>query len=697
MATTLALAMLLVAVVLIGTVSLAALERGSSIAEDIREDALSAEAVSKAGEVAAQLDALATQLEVLAGSPATTDLVITLVGATTELDRTARSSLSAEEAALREHYEGSLVPMLSEMRGRSVGVREVMPESSAGVYLQYHYAVGAEPDLGDERDVDDAGDGSDWSAVHAIVHPRMRFSAAKLGVGDLLLVGGANRQVVYTVAKGSELGTSLQVGPLSGSNLAIVVGEALSEPGTVVSADVGAHAPAGDRPVGFLASAVTDGDRVIGALVARLPLSQIGTTMTSDGEWVARGLGETGEAHLIGPDGRLRSEARAWVEDPEAYLDTASEQGSLAEDQLRRIRVADTSVLFSEVDPDTLAALRGRKTVREARNYLGVPVWSIFEPVPTDLVDWTVIAEMSVAQAEAPIEEYGDRVVLAATLSVLVLTFGAAAWSAREVRPLRDVGARLRAARDTEPGAPVGLVPWSAAEFAEIHDGVEDMLGAVEAQRGDIEAIARERSDVLATVLPPQVASRIEAGDRSLFDSVPEATVVVAVVQGLGAIGRDRSPEHHRAALASVVDCLDGAAEAHGLQRVKLVGDSFVATCGVAQPLLDHAPRGVAFAQDARRAVRELAVGGEGLDLSIGMDSGRVEAGLSGPSRLVYEVWGPAALRAASLARASSRGELLVSARTAELLPEAFGRRRVQGDGEPTFHIDLPEREETGP
>jgi class 3 adenylate cyclase len=118
------------------------------------------------------------------------------------------------------------------------------------------------------------------------------------------------------------------------------------------------------------------------------------------------------------------------------------------------------------------------------------------------------------------------------------------------------------------------------------------------------------------------------------------------------------------------VGTLDALAEKHGLERVKLVGDTYFAVCGVNHPYLDHAPRGVAFAVEARDAFADLqADGGSHLELASGIHSGPVTAGLSGSTRLVYDLWGQTVSTAHYLARAARPGEIIISEETQVRLP----------------------------
>ena len=118
------------------------------------------------------------------------------------------------------------------------------------------------------------------------------------------------------------------------------------------------------------------------------------------------------------------------------------------------------------------------------------------------------------------------------------------------------------------------------------------------------------------------------------------------------------------------VEELDSVGTRHGVERAKLVGDVYYAGCGLNQWYLDHAPRAVAYAREVIDALHAL-VAGENIDLTIavGIKSGPVIIGLTGSSRLVYDLWGDTVDGAHFLARAALAGQILVAESTKALIP----------------------------
>ena len=163
-----------------------------------------------------------------------------------------------------------------------------------------------------------------------------------------------------------------------------------------------------------------------------------------------------------------------------------------------------------------------------------------------------------------------------------------------------------------------------------------------------------------------------------MLDVAPQSSVAVLAIIGLDDLARRQSADENRDLLHELVDELDRAAETNGLERVKVVGDTYFGACGLNHAYLDHAPRALAFVSAARDIVRQLAQStGYDLDLSAGLDSGAVTVGLTGATRLVYDLWGDTVNNAHRLARLAEPGQIIVSDATADRLPPEQLAERV--------------------
>jgi class 3 adenylate cyclase len=155
-----------------------------------------------------------------------------------------------------------------------------------------------------------------------------------------------------------------------------------------------------------------------------------------------------------------------------------------------------------------------------------------------------------------------------------------------------------------------------------------------------------------------------------MAEPIPHASVVVVVMEGMDEVFASGDIEANRDLLHRLVDRLDVLTRRRGLERVKVVGDAYVAVSASKASNLDYAPRAVGFAADAISEVTRIAVdAGASIAGAAGVATGSITEGLIGDSRLVFDVWGVPADEALALARAAAPGQVLVTAVTRERLP----------------------------
>ena len=127
-----------------------------------------------------------------------------------------------------------------------------------GYYLQYHYLANNPADLGAKDTLNDAADGSDWSAAHAGCHADNL--AAKLGDDgsyDYFVID-TDGNIVYTVYKETDLGTNLTSGSFADSGLGQAYAASVADGGALAVSDVAAYWPSYEADAQFVCSAIGD-------------------------------------------------------------------------------------------------------------------------------------------------------------------------------------------------------------------------------------------------------------------------------------------------------------------------------------------------------------------------------------------------------------------------------------------------------
>ena len=186
-------------------------------------------------------------------------------------------------------------------------------------------------------------------------------------------------------------------------------------------------------------------------------------------------------------------------------------------------------------------------------------------------------------------------------------------------------------------------------------------------------AIARGRAEELLRVLmPPSIAGRLQAGETDLADE-HDATVMFADLVAFTEWSSSLKPIELLSALRSLYAQVHDSAMRHGITRIRIMGDGYMAAAGVADDPDDHAGRLARHALDVVEIVRHTrAPDGRPLQVRVGMNTGPVICGVLGGEDLHYDVWGPSVSMAARLESHGAPGRVQVSEETAKRLAERF-------------------------
>lgn len=178
---------------------------------------------------------------------------------------------------------------------------------------------------------------------------------------------------------------------------------------------------------------------------------------------------------------------------------------------------------------------------------------------------------------------------------------------------------------------------------------------------------------LLLNVLPRSVADRLKAGQEIIADSFPDVTVLFADIVGFTEISESMSPERLVALLNEVFSLFDGIADHRGLEKVKTIGDAYMAVAGLPLPASDHAARAAHMALDMFEALDRLDHKNScTLQVRIGIHSGAVVAGVIGKHKFIYDLWGDAVNTASRMESHGVAGKAQITEATRERLKGQF-------------------------
>ncbi|MDP3547983.1 MAG: adenylate/guanylate cyclase domain-containing protein, partial [Phreatobacter sp.] len=183
------------------------------------------------------------------------------------------------------------------------------------------------------------------------------------------------------------------------------------------------------------------------------------------------------------------------------------------------------------------------------------------------------------------------------------------------------------------------------------------------------------RSDSLLSILMPKpIAERLKGDpERPIADRLDDVTIMFADLVGFSEAAHDQPPEDVVAWLDGLVRAWDEACEAEGIEKIKTIGDSYMAASGIGEKRGDAALRmgRFALAMIARLEVHP-PLGGRRLALRVGIHRGSATAGVIGRSRMGYDLWGDAVNTASRMESTGSPGRIHVSEAFRSAAGEAF-------------------------
>jgi adenylate cyclase len=201
---------------------------------------------------------------------------------------------------------------------------------------------------------------------------------------------------------------------------------------------------------------------------------------------------------------------------------------------------------------------------------------------------------------------------------------------------------------------------------------------------------------LLLNVLPQAIAERLkgrpevvaDSFKELVVDSFDEVTVLFADIVDFTSFSQTVSAEVLVDVLNDVFTRFDRIADARGLEKIKTIGDAYMAAAGLPIPVADHTNRAAHMALDMIEEMdRFNEQTGHALKIRIGICSGAVVAGVIGRRKFLYDLWGDVVNTASRMESHGVAGRIQVTDSTRQRLNPAFtledrGSIEVKGKGE---------------
>ncbi|MFT5723585.1 MAG: adenylate cyclase [Bacteroidia bacterium] len=188
----------------------------------------------------------------------------------------------------------------------------------------------------------------------------------------------------------------------------------------------------------------------------------------------------------------------------------------------------------------------------------------------------------------------------------------------------------------------------------------------------------RHRSDqLLYNILPVETAKELKANGVAVAKAHAEVTIVFADVEGFTRIAGNLEPTVLVQLLDFYFGQFDRIIQAHGLEKIKTIGDAYMFVSGLDSDKKENASNAVSAGLDMLQAIKEAEAEmmqkfGSQFNFRIGMHTGKTVSGVVGVIKYAFDIWGDSVNTAARMEENSEPGKINISEDTYKLVKKDF-------------------------
>jgi class 3 adenylate cyclase len=234
---------------------------------------------------------------------------------------------------------------------------------------------------------------------------------------------------------------------------------------------------------------------------------------------------------------------------------------------------------------------------------------------------------------------------------------------------------------------------FSSLEKKRLRDLDQKHLEMLNHEKELLEVEQLKTEKLMLNILPRPIADRLKRGEKNISGSYPDVTILFSDLVGFTKMSSQTSATDLVKLLNDLFSRFDKRADALGVEKIKTIGDAYMAVAGLPIPRPDHAQL---CAELALGMFEDLKVfnqeNGKELDMRIGLNSGPVVAGVIGYTKFSYDLWGNTVNVASRMESTSKPGRVQVSPITYEAIKDGYvledgGLMECKGLGEILTHL----------
>lgn len=296
------------------------------------------------------------------------------------------------------------------------------------------------------------------------------------------------------------------------------------------------------------------------------------------------------------------------------------------------------------------------------------------------------IVFLAVVRREVSVQLNGARglaifaLICIALLSIPVslsayLAYGFARVSRNLKQQLLEVEALSARTREQEAEKQNILAQQNELLEREVTERTREVMrqkSEIEEQHAALLEEKNKSDELLRNILPAEVAEELKQKGSSAARQYDEVSVLFTDFVDFTGVAEQMHPQELVQELNECFTAFDTIIEKHGLEKIKTIGDAYMAVCGL--PLSDegHAHKAVQAALEISEFVTKYRQERRLFQIRIGIHSGPVVAGIIGVKKFAYDIWGDTVNTAARMEQHSEPGKINISGTTYALVKDAF-------------------------
>ena len=391
--------------------------------------------VAKGGEVTGYFGYLQGLLTSLAVQQGTIEAFQAFDNGFYKLTSDLNLSISEIKSKLMSNFETQYLNKVNYDVPRSSQRKETsayLPTDPNGVLAQYLFIVDNSAQVGEKNNMiyNPKYAKSSYMQAHKKYHTSFNAFLEAYSLYDIFMVD-MQGNVVYTDFKEKDFATNLKDGVYKDTGLGRVYKKALNMgKGELAFDDFAPYEPSYNAPASFIATPIFDGSKEVGVLIFQMPVDIINDIMQFKGEFKKAGLGESGEAYLVGSDYYMRSNSRF--------------QKDIQDKTVQQL--GTTIGVWKVKTPSTEAVFEQGKTEGSwvIDDYRGVSVLSAYSVIDVfGQAKWVVVAEIDEDEAMQPAYSLVNTMLSVSAVAFILAVIAALVFvKSALINPLKEMEKR---------------------------------------------------------------------------------------------------------------------------------------------------------------------------------------------------------------------------------------------------------------